>query len=99
MNSLGSSEYMTVFTSITRASFLNMRADQSSSWLIIIDHFALQLPLQNVQKWQYFATFLNFVFQKHLVLFKTFFGTVEIKDSCRVDIEDKRFYLLFLRLI
>ena len=25
---------MTVFTSITRASFLNMRADQSSSWLI-----------------------------------------------------------------
>ena len=31
---VGSSEYMIVFTSFTRASFLNMRADQSSSWLI-----------------------------------------------------------------
>ena len=31
---LGSREYMTVFSSFTRASFLNMRADQSSSWLI-----------------------------------------------------------------
>ena len=31
MNCLGSSEYMVVFTSFTRASFLNMRADQSSS--------------------------------------------------------------------
>ena len=27
MNCVGSSEYMTVFTSLTRASFLNMRAD------------------------------------------------------------------------
>ena len=31
---LGSGEYMTVFSSFTRASFLNMRADQSSSWFI-----------------------------------------------------------------
>ena len=31
MNCVGSSEYMVVFTSFTRASFLNMRADQSSS--------------------------------------------------------------------
>ena len=31
MNCVGSSEYMTVFTSFTRASFLNMRADQSFS--------------------------------------------------------------------
>ena len=34
INCLGSSEYITVFTSFTRASFVNMRADQSSSWLI-----------------------------------------------------------------
>ena len=34
MNCVGSSEYMTVFTSITRASFHNTPADQSSSWLI-----------------------------------------------------------------
>ena len=34
MNCLGSSEYLTLFTSFTRASFLNMWADQSSSWLI-----------------------------------------------------------------
>ena len=32
MNCVGSSEYMTVLTSLTRASFLNTRADQSSSW-------------------------------------------------------------------
>ena len=31
---LGSREYMTVLSSFTRASFLNMRADQLSSWLI-----------------------------------------------------------------
>ena len=30
MNCVGSSKYMTVFTSFTRASFLSMRADQSS---------------------------------------------------------------------
>ena len=34
MNCIGSSEYMTVFTSFTRASFLNMWADQSPSCLI-----------------------------------------------------------------
>ena len=34
MNCIGSSEYMTVFTSFTRASFLNMWADQSPSLLI-----------------------------------------------------------------
>ena len=37
---------------------------------------------------------------KILDLFKTdFFFTVQIKDSCIVHIENKRFYLLFLRLI
>ena len=41
MNCVGSSEYM---TSYTRASFLIMRADQSSSWLIRIDHFVTILP-------------------------------------------------------
>ena len=34
MNCVGSSVYMTVFTSFSRASFLNMRTDQSSSYLI-----------------------------------------------------------------
>ena len=34
MNCVGSSEFMTVFTSFTRASFHNMRADQSTIWLI-----------------------------------------------------------------
>ena len=47
MNRLGLSEYITVFTSFTRASFINMRADQSSSWLMrtsfpkFCNHFAL----------------------------------------------------------
>ena len=64
MNWVGSSEYMTVFTSFTRASFLNMRMDQSSSWLIRteftkIDHFVTILPylFAKCLKWQYFATF------------------------------------------
>ena len=34
MNWVRSSEYIIVFTSFTRASFVNMRLDQSSSWLI-----------------------------------------------------------------
>ena len=34
MNCVGSSDYMAEFTSFTRASFLNMRADRSSSCLI-----------------------------------------------------------------
>ena len=34
MNCVRSSGYMAAFMSFTRASFLNMRADQSSSWLI-----------------------------------------------------------------
>ena len=34
INWVGSSEYMAVFTSFTRASFLNVRADQLSSGLI-----------------------------------------------------------------
>ena len=34
INCVGSSEYMSVFTSSTRASFLHLRADQSFSWLI-----------------------------------------------------------------
>ena len=44
MNRVVSSECMTVFTSFTRASFLNMWADQSSSWLIRTSHFVTNLP-------------------------------------------------------
>ena len=51
---------MTVFTFFSRASFLNMRADQLSSWLIKIDHFVTILPYYSLckmsKKWQYFAT-------------------------------------------
>ena len=54
MNCVGSSEYMTVFMSFTRASFLSMRADQSSSWLIIfvpkIDHFVTILHYYSLCK-------------------------------------------------
>ena len=65
INCVGSSEYMAVFTSFTRASLLNMRADQSSSWLIrtsfpestILQPFCLTRALQNVQKRQHLATF------------------------------------------
>ena len=61
MNCLvGSSEYMTVFSSFTRASFLNMRADQSSSWMVRNRPFCLAIAFANNQKWQYFATILFF---------------------------------------
>ena len=39
MNWVGSSEYMTDFTTFTSASFLNMQADQN--FVPKIDHFAL----------------------------------------------------------
>ena len=45
MNWLEASEYITVFTSFTRSTFLTKQADQSSSWLIrtrpFCNHFAL----------------------------------------------------------
>ena len=48
MNCVGSSEYMIVFTSFSRASFFNMQLDQSSSWLMNfvpnIDHIVIILP-------------------------------------------------------
>ena len=53
MNCVGSSEYMTVFTTFTRASFLNMRADQSSTWLIRTsspNHFVIILPYYSLCK-------------------------------------------------
>ena len=50
MNWVGSSEYMTVCSSSTRASFLNIRADQSPSWLIRIDHFVTILPYYSLCK-------------------------------------------------
>ena len=49
-----------------------------------------------VSKIDHFVTILPY----NLDLFKTdFFCTVQIKDSCIVDIENRRFYLLFLHLI
>ena len=89
MNCVGSSEYMTVFTSLTRASFLNMRADQWSSWLIRgsvvwlvdqnfvpkIDHFLTVLPYYSLCKMSKKGNTSTFFnfFKEHLDLFKTNF--------------------------
>ena len=78
MNCLGSSEYMTVFTSFTHASFLNLRADQlvDQNFVPKIDHFVTSLPYYSLYKMSkngntspLFKKFLN----KHLDLFKPFF--------------------------
>ena len=75
MNCIESSEYLTAFASVIRARFLSMRADQSSSWLIrtqngpLCNNFALLYPLQKVQKCQYLAIVLNFVFLKNIGIY------------------------------
>ena len=75
MNWVGSSEYITVFTSFTRVSFLNTQADQSSSWLIRIDHFVTILPHYNLCKISKNGNtpplFKILFFLKYLDLFKT----------------------------
>ena len=98
---------MTVFTSFTRASFLNMRADQSSSWLIRtsfpLDHFVTILPSYSLFKMSKHGNnsplFKILFFRTIWIYLRLIFCTVQIKDSCTVDIENRRFYLLFLRLI
>ena len=107
MNCVGSSEYMTVFMSFTRASFLNMRADQSSSWLIIfvpkIDHFVTILHYYSLCKMSKdgdTSPLFKILFFKNIWIYlRLIICTVQIKVSCMLDIEDRRFYLLFLRLI
>ena len=69
-----------------------------------IDHFVTILPYyrlckmsKNANTWPIFIILL---FKNICIYLKLiFFCTVQIKDSCRVDVEDRRFYLLFLRLI
>ena len=80
MNWLGASEKMKVFTSFTRVSFLNMRADQSSSWLTrtsfpkstIFQPFFLTIAFAKCPKMAIISHFLN-IFFKYLDLFKTDF--------------------------
>ena len=68
-----------------------------------IDHFVTILPYYSLCKMSKngnTSPFLKVFFFKHLDLFKTdFFCTVQNKDSCIVDIENRRFHLLFLSLI
>ena len=99
---IGSSEYMTVFSSFTRASFLNMRADQSSSWLIrtsfpkstILRHYSLCKMSKNGKTSPHFI----FIFEHCLDLFRTdFYALFKSKiASCIVDIENHEEILLAL---
>ena len=91
MNCVGSSEYVIVFTSFTRA-----RVPKIDHFVILLPHYSLCKMSNNGNISPLFKILF---FKKYLDLFKTgFFCTVQIKDSCIVDIEDRRFYLLFLRL-
>ena len=63
MNWVGSSDYMTVFTSFTRASFLNIRADQSSSWLISFMYsFCLSIAFAKCPKMAILRHLFNILF-------------------------------------
>ena len=60
MNWVRSSEYMIVFTSFTRASFVNMRLDQSSSWLITTSFLkSTILPYYSLVSFKYLDLFKN----------------------------------------
>ena len=101
MNCVGSSEHK---TSYTRASFLNMRADQSSSWLIRIDHFVTILPYFSLCKMPEngnTSPLFKILFFKNICIYfrLIFFCNVQIKDSSIVDIENRWFDLLLLPLI
>ena len=97
------SEYMIVFTSFTRASFLNMQADQSSSWLIrtSFPESTIKRPFCKMSKNGNTSPFFKILFFKNIWIYLRliFFRTVQIKDSCIVDIKNRKFHLLFLRLI
>ena len=105
MNWLGSSDYMIVFTSFIRASFRKMGVDQSSSWLIgtsfrkstILPNCSRCKMSKNYNTSPLFTIF--FLILGFIQLRLIFFCTVQIKDSCIVDIKNRRFYLLFLSLI
>ena len=60
--------------------------------------FCLTTAFVKCQKMAILCPFLKFCFAKNLDL-RLIFCTVQIKDSCIVDIENRRFYLLFLSLI
>ena len=100
MNCVGSSDHMIVFTSFTRASLRNMGVDQSSSWLIGTS-FRKSTILPNCSRckmpknYNTSPLFTIFFFNIWIYLRLIFFCTVQIKDSCIVDIENRRFYLLF----
>ena len=103
MNCVGSSEYMKVFTSFTGASFFNMRADQSSSQLIrtLLPESTIEKPFSKMSKDGNTSPFFTILFLKNIWIYLRliFFRTVQIKDSCIVDIKNRKFHLLFLRLI
>ena len=94
INYLGSSEYMTVFTSFTRASFLNMRADESSNFVTILPYYSLCKMSKNGST----SPLLKCCFFKNIWIYLrlNFFCNVQIKDSCIVDLENRRFRLAFL---
>ena len=70
MNCVGSSEYMTEFMSFTFSSFLNIRAKQSSSWLIrtsfpksiILNPFCLTIAFAKCPKMAILSQSLKFCF-------------------------------------
>ena len=80
----------TLLTSYTRANFLNMRADESASWLIrtpfpIVDHFVTIFPY-----YRRYKVSKNGNASPPFKILTDFFCTFQVKDSLIVDIENRR---------
>ena len=95
---------MTVFTSFTRASFLNTLADHSSSWLIrtsfpkstILPYYSLCKMSKNGNT----SPLFKILFFKNIWIYIRLILFLHCSNQrCTVDLENRRFYILFLRLI
>ena len=82
MNYLGSSEYVTVFTLFTRATFLNMRVDRSSSLpkSTILEPFSLPIAFAKCDTSPLFKCLV--LFFKYLDLLKTDFFFLHLLLLC-----------------
>ena len=72
------------------------------NFVLKIDHFVTILPhysLCKMSKNGNSSPLFKILFFKSIWIYLTDFFAVQIKDSCIVDIENRRFYLLCLRLI
>ena len=86
---------LTIFAGITRASFLNMRADLSSSWLIRTNHFVIILPYDSLWKMSKNGNTSDWLQQKILYLVLMHF----IVDLAQKWLRENTFYYPLLHFV